>query len=329
MQVSLDQATEILKNEGVVGMPTETVYGLAGSIQSEKALKLIFSTKARPFFDPLIVHVSSFEMLKPLVKEWTTLHQSFAEFFWPGPLTLVLPKSERISDLITSGLPDVGIRWPQHPVAQSLISASGPLAAPSANKFGKTSPTEIKHVEDEFEGQVAVLDGGSCQVGIESTVLAFKTLSPGEVLIEIYRPGQLGEKEFREWAEKRGVNLAVKYLSSQASPGHTPEHYQPRVPLFIVEQGQQPETELILKYLSDFESGPVREMPLVAHRMVLNSDNLLAARELYAQMRRASIGANYILCEVPAEYDSTDWIAVRDRLTRASRKDIRRSKMQS
>ncbi len=183
----MDLAIDILKNGGVVAMPTETVYGLAGDVEQETAIKKIFSTKERPFFDPLIVHISSIEQAKKLTTQWDETCEKLAESFWPGPLTLILPKSDLVNPLITSGLNSVGLRWPNHALAMELISNFNlGLAAPSANKFKKTSPTSKEHVEAEFGNNVFVLDGGKCEVGIESTVAGvFKDR------IEIYRPGMI------------------------------------------------------------------------------------------------------------------------------------------
>ena len=188
-KIEMDSAIERLRNDDVVGMPTETVYGLAGSIFSEVALHKIFKIKERPFFDPLIVHVSSIEEARSLVKHWPRSAEILAQKFWPGPLTLVLEKSDKINDLITSGLTTVGIRMPNHPVALELISNFGsPLAAPSANKFKKTSPTTTQHVRDEFGDSVYVLEGGACTVGLESTILYINEVDD-EVAIEILRKG--------------------------------------------------------------------------------------------------------------------------------------------
>ncbi len=182
-----DQAVAKLKNDDVVAMPTETVYGLAGRIGSERALKKIFSTKKRPFFDPLIVHVSSIEQAKMCYQMWNPIAEKLAARFWPGPLTMVMPKSDRVSSLITSGLETVAVRWPAHPIAQKLIQMVGePLAAPSANLFGKTSPTKAEHVREQFGDEVFILDGGSSEFGIESTVLLIQTLNPSQFVKNLH-----------------------------------------------------------------------------------------------------------------------------------------------
>ena len=149
--MNIEKYTKILLNEDVVAIPTETVYGLAGSISSEKALHKIFKTKERPYFDPLIVHVSSIEQAKEYVTDWTEITEILAQNFWPGPLTFVLPKNDKVSDTITSGLNTVAIRMPNHIKTLKLIESLGtPVAAPSANPFKKTSPTTTAHVSEYF-----------------------------------------------------------------------------------------------------------------------------------------------------------------------------------
>ena len=154
MFVTSDQAVSIMKNDGIVAIPTETVYGLGAAISSETALKKIFEVKKRPFFDPLIVHVENIEQAKTLTSEWPEIADSVCQQFWPGPLTIVLKKNQNVSSLITAGLERVGLRCPQHPVALEILrKLKIPIAAPSANLFGRTSPTTALHVETEFSNQ--------------------------------------------------------------------------------------------------------------------------------------------------------------------------------
>ena len=212
------KAVQVLKSHGVVGIPTETVYGLAASIHSEQGIDAIFSTKERPFFDPLIVHVSHLDQAKECAKKWTGDCELLANEFWPGPLTLILPKSSHISDKITSGLDTVGIRMPQHDITLKLIQQLGvPVAAPSANKFKKTSPTSYQHVKDSFK-DLLVLDGGICEVGIESTILGFdKNAKP-----VIYRPGMISKDQI-----EKCLKIDVKIQESPVAPGHLKHHYMP------------------------------------------------------------------------------------------------------
>jgi len=200
-RVELDKARELLLSGEVVAIPTETVYGLGGWIYSEEGLRKIFSTKERPFFDPLIVHIDSIEKAKSLTSEWTNVHQILAESCWPGPLTLIAKKNTKVSSLITSGLDSVGLRCPKHELTLKLLSRiDGGVAAPSANKFGKTSPTSATHVEGEFGDAVAVLDGGASQIGIESTVVGVRS-----DCVEIFRPGFFTAKMLKEILANKGI----------------------------------------------------------------------------------------------------------------------------
>ena len=186
----LEKAKNLLLAGEVVAIPTETVYGLAADISNEDAIRKVFSLKERPFFDPLIVHVASLKQAKALTTEWGPLTDFLARYFWPGPLTLILPKAESVNSLITSGLETLAIRFPNHPAAIQLITQVGPLAAPSANKFGQTSPTEAHHVRKEFRSvDVFVVDGGPCEIGIESTVLE---VGSNQDSVSILRPGRIG-----------------------------------------------------------------------------------------------------------------------------------------
>lgn len=254
----IDKAVTLLKSGEVVGMPTETVYGLAGAIDSEIGIHKIFSTKERPFFDPLIVHVADAQMAKPLVKKWPDLAQKLVEAFWPGPLTIVLPKSDKVSDLITSGLDSVGLRCPKHPVALELIKkAAVALAAPSANKFTKTSPTTKEHVEGEFGDKVYVLDGGACEVGIESTVLGIF-----EHEIKIYRPGMISKEDIKKLLADDSIK--IEYVESPVAPGQLEHHYMPNKPV-------------VLSKKESHENS--------VSQWIVPSDPVVASRELYAKLR--------------------------------------------
>ncbi|MGZ3653835.1 MAG: L-threonylcarbamoyladenylate synthase, partial [Bdellovibrionota bacterium] len=234
----LERAKAQLEAGGVVALPTETVYGLAASIRSEEGIRKIFAIKERPFFDPLIVHISDLEQKKQVISEWPPLADFLAKIFWPGPLTMVLPKLASLNPLITSGLETVGLRMPAHPVARQLIEKCGfPLAAPSANKFGKTSPTKAEHVRKGFEKEdLMILDGGQSEVGLESTVVALTREGPLDV-VTILRPGAV-TRDILEGAlrDRGGDPFEVRVGTSAASPGHTEHHYMPNVPLVIVEQ---------------------------------------------------------------------------------------------
>jgi L-threonylcarbamoyladenylate synthase len=226
------RAAEILRAGGVVAFPTETVYGLGALAFNPRSVARIFEIKKRPHFDPLIVHVVDRAMLSRVVSEFPSLAQRLAEHFWPGPLTIVLPKAETVPSLVTAGLPTVGVRMPSHPVARALIAATGePLAAPSANPFGTLSPTRASHVVEAF-GEVVdlVIDGGKTERGIESTVVA---LEPEPTLL---RPGAIG----CELIEAVIGSLRRERTAAVLAPGQLPGHYAPRTPLRVIEPAGVP-----------------------------------------------------------------------------------------
>lgn len=219
-----------LAKGGLVGVPAETVYGLAANATDAVACESIFKAKGRPAFDPLIVHVSSLTQAKKLA-QWNPVSEALAKQFWPGPLTLVLPKRDAIPDIVTSGLPTVALRMPSHPLFRKLIREAGvPLAAPSANPFGYISPTSAQHVRESLEGRIpAILDGGECPVGVESTIV--ETRPGGSVAV--LRPGAVSRREI---TDALGVGLAkvkiIKSLTSAtpAAPGLLSRHYSPIKP---------------------------------------------------------------------------------------------------
>ena len=188
---AIQTAAAILQNGGLVGIPTETVYGLAANALDGAAVAKIFAAKGRPMDNPLIVHISHFEQIYDLVREVPEAAKKLAKQFWPGPLTIILPKSARIPDEVSAGLDTVAVRFPSHPVARAVIDAAGvPLAAPSGNLSGHPSPTTAAHVMNDMDGRIeAVLDGGPCSVGVESTVVTLaeqppRLLRPGGITLE-------------------------------------------------------------------------------------------------------------------------------------------------
>ncbi|MBY0416095.1 MAG: threonylcarbamoyl-AMP synthase [Bdellovibrionales bacterium] len=302
----LNKAIECLRNDDLVGMPTETVYGLAGSIYSKTALHKIFQIKERPFFDPLIVHVSSVDEAKDLVKVWPRSADILAQKFWPGPLTLILEKSDKVNDLITSGLSTVGIRMPNHPVALDLIKAFGsPLAAPSANKFKKTSPTSAQHVKDEFGESVYVLEGGSCTVGLESTILYINE-QDNELAIEVLRKGFISLSEIEKVLNENGLHSkSANLLNSILAPGNMKDHYMPKKPLVILNEGKSLK-DINLKFESFVE-------------MSLSKSPEIAARELYSHLRLAGAGSEDIIIFKKMLWHTGElWEAVFDRLSKAA-----------
>ena len=229
-----DLAAEIIKNGGLVAMPTETVYGLAADALNGKAVADIFKAKGRPMDNPLIVHISELSQIKCLVREFPEKAMILAEKFWPGPLTIILPKSELIPDEVSAGLDTVAVRFPSNETARKLISASCPLAAPSANLSGSPSPTTAKHVMDDMNGRIdAVIDGGECTVGVESTVITLATEPP-----RLLRPGGITLEQLRDAIGEVVLDDAVmnplKSGEQAASPGMKYKHYSPKADIILL-----------------------------------------------------------------------------------------------
>ncbi|TSA29184.1 MAG: threonylcarbamoyl-AMP synthase [Ignavibacteriales bacterium] len=223
---SIQQAAEIIKRGGLVAFPTETVYGLGADGLNPIAVAKIFEVKKRPSFNPLILHIAdkdSLEKFSPIKNEKIDL---LIEKFWPGPLTLVLPKTEIVPDIVTSGNPTVAVRMPNHPIALQLIESCGtPIAAPSANKFGHLSPTEAKHVEKYLGDKVdMILDGGKSSIGVESTIIQFH-----ENEFYLLRPGGLSKEEIENEIGK--IKTGKIDINKPTAPGQLPFHYSPQTPL--------------------------------------------------------------------------------------------------
>lgn len=292
-----------------MAIPTETVYGLGSWINSEEGLKRIFSTKERPFFDPLIVHVDSIQKAKALTSEWTEIHDILAKECWPGPLTLIAKKNDKVNPLITSGLDSVGLRCPKHPETLKLLSKiEGGIAAPSANKFGKTSPTTSKHVFDEFGESVAILEGGQSAVGIESTVAS---VSGNKV--EIFRPGFYTAKALKEILMRHGKDLEVVYAQSPVAPGQLKHHYMPKIPLVIV-----PENFVWEKHVKEVQF-PFKNP--VIWKQPLNPE--IASRELYQKMREFDEqGFDIIFAERNSHHFNEEWLGIWNRLEKAKSQSL-------
>lgn len=317
------QACDRLRQGDVVVIPTETVYGLAASIDSEKGLRKIFSLKRRPFFDPLIVHVASFKEAASVVREWPPVGDFLARLFWPGPLTLVLPKADRVHPLITSGLETVAVRFPSHPIARDLIRLTGsPLAAPSANFFGRASPSRAEHVRSEFSSELdgedlLIIDGGECAVGLESTVVSIhRDTQEAKDIVTILRPGGVTEEMLKSALERWSQKVAIARSESPASPGHTKHHYMPRIPLVVVAQNEPvglslPTRQKIQRELKLSSIANPRELEL-------NPDAVLAARELYSEMRRLAADSDLLVVRFGDNQRGGLWDAIWDRIRRAA-----------
>lgn len=319
----LEKAGRILRQGGLVGMPTETVYGLAANAFNGSAVAKIFKAKGRPMDNPLIVHITEISEWKPLVEKITPEAMKLAEKFWPGPLTVILPKSDLIPDEVSAGLETVAVRMPSHPVARGIIKAAGvPLAAPSANLSGKPSPTTAAHVLHDMEGRIeAVVDGGECGVGVESTVVSLA----GDVPC-LLRPGGITLEQLRETLGEVTVNHAVydqlKEGETAASPGMKYKHYAPTAKVVVL-RGES--AEYINFVNSRAESGVAaicyeEEIPLLNVDTIscgVSGDAESQAHRLFDALRKVDeIGAKIAY----AHYPSTDGVglAVYNRLMRAA-----------
>jgi L-threonylcarbamoyladenylate synthase len=296
--VSVERAAALIRAGKLVAFPTETVYGLGANAFDRAAVERIFTAKGRPRTSPLIVHVDSIEMARGLAAYWPDAAETLARRYWPGPLTLVVPKRREIPDIVTAGLPTVGLRMPAHPLALELIRAAGvPIAGPSANRFTELSPTAAGHVPDSLADYL--LDGGPARVGIESSVLSLVgaplLLRPGVIpLPEI--EALIGPVETAAPPDPEGTPGA------HASPGMTPRHYRPATPLYLLDPGERP-PEGRGAWL---RIG--REMPANA---------LEYAAVLYDTLHRLDAeGLDWIAVERPPE--TPEWAGVLDRLRRAA-----------
>ena len=254
----IEKAVEILNNEDLVAIPTETVYGLAGNIFSDKAIRKIFQLKQRPLFNPLIVHTHSIAQLENIVSYIPEKAKQLADTFWPGSLTLILKKKNNIPDLVTAGKDTVGVRIPNHPVTLSLLKKlSFPLAAPSANPFGNISPTNPKHVEKYFKGKLSMsLDGGDCKKGIESTIIGFENDEP-----VLYRLGSIALEEITKVIGP--VEVKNKKENAPDAPGMLSRHYAPETNTFLVND--------VEKFIADF---PDKKIGLLLFKKEINSPNI-------------------------------------------------------
>lgn len=246
----MEKAAQIIKSGGLVAMPTETVYGLAANALDGKAVAKIFKAKGRPMDNPLIVHISDISQIYPLVSEFPEKAKVLAEKFWPGPLTVILPKSKIIPDEVSAGLDTVAVRFPSNKTAQKLISLSMPLAAPSANLSGSPSPTNARHVYDDMNGRIdAIIDGGECEVGVESTVITLATDIP-----RLLRPGGITVEQLRDVIGEVIIDDAVlnplKSGEKAASPGMKYKHYAPKAHIILLEGSD----ENFIKYVNEHKS---------------------------------------------------------------------------
>lgn len=322
--VGIAEAADIIQRGGLVAFPTETVYGLGANALDADALRRIFEAKQRPTWDPIIVHCADVKMSRELVLEWPDSADALAQKFWPGPLTLLLPKRDVIPDVCTAGREKVGIRIPQHATALALIRAAGvPIAAPSANRFGHTSPTSAEHVLRDLDGRIdAILDGGKSNVGVESTVL-------DPTIPIIYRPGGVSREQIEEVigpvevAKRPVVDTPAESLES---PGLGIRHYAPKAEVVLVESEHEMSTRLHELIFHGKRCGYLlpqgwRE-PNIPEALRADwgrwNDLESLARELYTHLRELDArGADVIVCPMPPA--TGIGLAIRDRLTKASK----------
>ncbi len=306
------RAAEALAAGGLVAFPTETVYGLGADTFQPAAIEKVFALKGRPADNPLIAHVLDAGGARRVAGVWDDRAARLALRFWPGPLTIVVPRGPDVPEQATAGWPTIAVRAPSHPVARALLSAfGGPISAPSANRSGGVSPTTAAHVADDFPeaDDLVILDGGPCAVGIESTVIDLTGAVPS-----VLRPGEITVAELRRVLGKVGVTLPA---GQQHAPGTSIAHYAPRTPAELV----------IGQALLDRLRGPGgpfvvlcfegTRVPPGQAAIVLPADPARCAARLYAALREAdSAGAARILIEEPPA--GGPWLAVRDRLRRAA-----------
>jgi L-threonylcarbamoyladenylate synthase len=321
-EAAVERAATLLRRGEVVALPTETVYGLGANAFDPSAVARIYEAKGRPAYNPIIVHVGSLKMAQGCVTDWPEKAAKLASAFWPGPLTLVLPRSEAIPDIVTAGGTTVGIRWPAHPFMQAVIEACGfPLAAPSANPSSALSPTNAAHVLASLGGRIPlIVDGGQSQVGIESTVMDL-TMSPPRVL----RPGMVHEESLV--AVVGEVSIVERQGSGETtlrSPGLLEKHYAPNARLLVLNWRDDADLRSQVSALH----APLPNTCVIAHSRiplgggfagvsVIPHDAEAFARALYAELHRCDAqNPSLIVVESPPE--EAAWRAIADRLGRAA-----------
>lgn len=332
---AIARAATVLRAGGLVAFPTETVYGLGANALDATAVARIFEAKARPAWNPVIAHVLNIGEAQALTTAWPTVADKLARHFWPGPLTLVLPKHPRVPDIVSAGLPAVAVRAPRHPVARALIEALGaPIAAPSANRFTELSPTTAAHVVASLGGRVdLILDGGACDVGIESSVLDLT----GQVPV-LLRPGVLSRSMLQEVA---GVPIALREApahdstdgpvdaTARLSPGMMARHYAPRADVWLFERDDADQLRRALAAATEpTGTNAARNrcaalvldwslsLPKDVRVIPMPNDPLVYARALYATLHTLDAeGVSVVAIEQPPVGDA--WAGIRDRLNHA------------
>ena len=321
MRISLEQAIAKLKNGEVVAIPTETVYGLAADATNDSALRQIYAIKQRPADNPLIVHISTMQQVNDWASEFPPLAQKLANTFWPGPFTLVLLAKDCVSSIVRAGEPTVALRVPAHPLALQLLKQSGlGLAAPSANRYTQLSPTTAEHVETGLGNDLPVLDGGACQVGIESTIVSV-TGDDWQLL----RHGMIAETQITKVAGKSAFAGSVNLPKA---PGQHLLHYSPKTPIKLFDSAQaliryQQESlqtcaiVLIDDLILEAQQASQLNKPLIIETVQLPNNPALVAERLYGVLHHLdTLNVAQLLVQSPPA--TAEWLAILDRLTRAS-----------
>lgn len=318
---AINSAADILKSQGIVAIPTETVYGLAASAYSDSAIKKVFTAKGRPQDNPLIVHISSIDMLKEIADNIPESAYKCAKAFWPGPFTMVLPKGERVAKSVSAGLETVAVRMPSDKTARDIITASGlPLAAPSANASGSPSPTTAEHVLYDLDGKIdAVVMGGACEVGVESTVVSLVGEKP-----RLLRPGAVTPEQLLEILPDLVIDNAVlselKAGEKAASPGMKYKHYAPKTQTYLVEASSDSFVSFIngktnsaaLCFSEEYED-------IKIHKIVYGSlsDETTLAKNLFSALRQVdTLDVEKVYVHAPQK--TGVGLAVYNRLIRAA-----------
>ena len=314
---------EILRRGGLAAIPTETVYGLAANALDDCAVRGIFRAKGRPADNPLIVHISDYSQWAPLVQEIPAQAKQLADAFWPGPLTVILPKSDRVSSVVSGGLSTVAVRMPSHPVARAIIDTAGvPLAAPSANTSGKPSPTTAQHVKDDMDGKIdCIVDAGPCSVGVESTVLSLAGNKP-----RLLRPGGITPAMLERVLGSIDIDDAVFHQlaagKTAASPGMKYKHYAPKAQVTILKGSLQQFCEYVDAHktpdtLALCFAGEEALLPVPAIAFGNEADGKSQAANIFAALRDVdSRGAGQVFARFP-QMDGVG-LAVFNRLVRAA-----------
>lgn len=318
---AISAAVDALATGELIGLPTETVYGLAADASNPAAVAKIFATKGRPTDHPLIVHVADARAVAHFVPQVPDFAQRLIDQFWPGPLTVILPRREGVAEAAAGGHPTIGLRCPSHPVAQALLKAAAErgilgVAAPSANRFGRVSPTSAAHVADEFGDTLLVLDGGACSVGIESAIIDCTRGAP-----VVLRPGQLTRSEIERAAGTPVLGKDELSAANPQAPGTLAAHYAPNARVRLMNAGElRAALDLLGAEAPTIAVWSRSELRSASSQVILRrmpAEAADAAQQLFSVLREFDDrGATLIWIEVPP--DSPEWEGVRDRLARAA-----------